>query len=100
MRANLDATRGLIFADAAAGILSAAMGREKAHRVVAEAAERVRTEPVDLVAAIAADTSLPSAARRSVAAAVDLAPATAAAAAATDRILAAHRPLLHQKAAK
>ena len=38
MRDNLDATRGLIFADAAAAILSADLGREAAHRTVSEAA--------------------------------------------------------------
>lgn len=100
MRANLDATRGLIFADAAAGVLVKTIGRETAHRVVAAAAARVRAESVELTAAIAADAAVTPTAQRSLATAFDLAPATAAAAAATDRILARYRPLLRRKAAQ
>nr|WP_294509347.1 adenylosuccinate lyase family protein [uncultured Rhodopila sp.] len=42
MRANIDLTRGLLFADAAAGRLGAKLGREAAHRLVEQAAEDVR----------------------------------------------------------
>ena len=42
MRANIDLTRGLLFADAAAGRLTPTMGRELAHALVEEAAVEVR----------------------------------------------------------
>jgi 3-carboxy-cis,cis-muconate cycloisomerase len=42
MRRNLDATAGLLFADAAAARLAGPLGREEAHRVVERAAEVVR----------------------------------------------------------
>jgi 3-carboxy-cis,cis-muconate cycloisomerase len=42
MRRNLDATQGLLFADAAAARLSGRLGREEAHRLVERAAEEVR----------------------------------------------------------
>jgi 3-carboxy-cis,cis-muconate cycloisomerase len=43
MAANLDATRGLLFADAAAGRLARRLGREAAHGAVERAADEVRT---------------------------------------------------------
>jgi 3-carboxy-cis,cis-muconate cycloisomerase len=42
MSANTDATRGLLFADAAAAQLAPSLGREAAHRLVEEAAGEVR----------------------------------------------------------
>jgi 3-carboxy-cis,cis-muconate cycloisomerase len=42
MRANLDVTRGLLFADAAAARLAPQIGREEAHRLVERAAGEVR----------------------------------------------------------
>jgi 3-carboxy-cis,cis-muconate cycloisomerase len=48
MRANLDATRGLLFADAAAAALAPALGRGEAHRLVEEAADMVRRTGRDL----------------------------------------------------
>jgi 3-carboxy-cis,cis-muconate cycloisomerase len=42
MRANLDLTRGLLFADAAAARLAPQIGREEAHRLVERAAGEVR----------------------------------------------------------
>ena len=42
MRANIDITRGLLFADAAASRLGAVLGREAAHELVEHAAAEVR----------------------------------------------------------
>jgi 3-carboxy-cis,cis-muconate cycloisomerase len=42
MTANLDATRGLIFADAAAAELAPSIGAGAAHRIVTQAADKVR----------------------------------------------------------
>jgi len=42
MTANLDATRGLIFADAAAAELAPSIGAGVAHRIVTQAADKVR----------------------------------------------------------
>jgi 3-carboxy-cis,cis-muconate cycloisomerase len=82
MRANLDATRGLLFADAAAGRLAASLGREQAHRVVEHAADEVRTSGRSL-----ADV-LRERANVSVDDFFDLAPAVSAAALWTDRAVA------------
>ncbi len=48
MRANLDITRGLLFADAAAARLAAHLGREEAHALVERAAGIVRDSGEDL----------------------------------------------------
>jgi 3-carboxy-cis,cis-muconate cycloisomerase len=48
MRANIDLTRGLIFADAVAAALAPVLGGNAAHRLVEEAAERVRATGVSL----------------------------------------------------
>ena len=79
MRANIDLTRGLLFADAAAGRLGARLGREAAHRLVEHAAEEVRQTGAPLAEVLArnpaardADVDLTNA--------FDLAPAVAAAA--------------------
>jgi 3-carboxy-cis,cis-muconate cycloisomerase len=42
MRVNLEATHGLLFADAVAARLAPKLGREEAHRLVEKAAEAVR----------------------------------------------------------
>jgi 3-carboxy-cis,cis-muconate cycloisomerase len=42
MRANLDATNGLLFADAAAALLAPRLGRDVAHELVEDAAGGVR----------------------------------------------------------
>ena len=85
MRANLDATRGLLFADAAAARLAPEGGREEAHRLVEEDARQVRTTGRPLSDVL----------RRTVGAdldeAFDLSPAVAAAALWTDRALSAAR---------
>jgi 3-carboxy-cis,cis-muconate cycloisomerase len=75
MRANIDLTHGLLFADAAAGRLGAKLGRENAHRLVEHAAEQVRQTGAtlaDVLARTQPDVDLT--------AAFDLAPAVAAAA--------------------
>ena len=68
MRANIDLTRGLLFADAAAARLGAHLGRETAHRLVEHAAEHVRQTGVALVDVLVKDATARDAG-------VDLAPA-------------------------
>ena len=86
MRTNLDATHGLLFADAVAGRLGAVVGREVAHAFVEEAAGLVRSggEALEVVLArhpgvIAAGVAIGSA--------FDLAPAIAAAGPWIDRAI-------------
>jgi len=92
MRANLDMTRGLLFAGAAAARLAPKLGRKAAHRLVEEAADAVRAGGPPLDHVLAVNTGIPGRSRKDLAAAFDLGPAIAAAAAATDRILAAVKP--------
>jgi 3-carboxy-cis,cis-muconate cycloisomerase len=54
MRRNLDATNGLLFADAAAGALTPSLGREAAHHAVEQAAGEVRTSGQQLSAVLSA----------------------------------------------
>ena len=82
MRANLDLTRGLLFADAAAARLGAKLGREAAHDVVERAASEVRRTGTPLEKVLATD---PDAAGVDLAPAFDLAPAVAAAGPWVDR---------------
>lgn len=56
MRANLDATRGLLFADAACALLARDMGAAEAQAAVTRAADRVRAEDVDLIDALCLET--------------------------------------------
>ncbi|HYF54241.1 MAG TPA: lyase family protein [Salinarimonas sp.] len=58
MRANLQLTRGLLFADAVAGRLAAAIGREAAHDAVEAAADRVRAGAGSLAETLRANPSL------------------------------------------
>ena len=88
MRANLDLTHGLIFADAASARLAAKLGRAAAHAIVERAADEVRRTGRPLQAILAEEPALAEELRRDVAAAFDLAPATAAAAAFADRAIA------------
>ena len=53
MRRNLDATNGLLFADAAAALLTPSLGREGAHHAVDLAAGEVRTSGRSLAAILA-----------------------------------------------
>ncbi len=84
MRANIDLTRGLLFADAAAARLSPLMGREAAHARIEHAADEVRRTGDTLQAVLARDPALYDA---DLAAAFDLTPAIAAAGPWVDRAL-------------
>lgn len=88
MRANLDATNGLLFADAAAARLSATLGRAAAHDLVERAAGDVREtgEPLQAVLRRLSDQSLDDA--------FDLGPSVEAAGLWTDRALAQLRPII------
>jgi len=79
MRATIDLTRGLLFADAAAGRLGARLGREAAHRLVERAAEEVRQTGATLAEVLARDPAVQDSGI-DLAKAFDLAPAVAAAA--------------------
>jgi len=79
MRANIDLTHGLLFADAAAARLGARLGRETAHRLVEHAAEQVRQTGASL-ADVLAENPTARGAGVDLTAAFDLAPAVAAAA--------------------
>ncbi|MGH7779470.1 MAG: 3-carboxy-cis,cis-muconate cycloisomerase [Candidatus Binataceae bacterium] len=58
MRQNLDATRGLIMAEALAGLLTSAMGRAAAHHAVARACDLARAEDRALGDVVADDAEL------------------------------------------
>ncbi len=90
MRANLDLTRGLLFADAAAARLTATLGAAAAHALVERAAGAVRDGQADLRSVLEA---MPETAGVDLGPAFDLAPAVRAAARATDRALAEVRRL-------
>ena len=79
MRANIDLTHGLLFADAAAGRLGARLGRETAHRLVEHAAEQVRATGASLAEVLAQNPTSRDAGA-DLAGAFDLVPAVAAAA--------------------
>ena len=79
MRANIDQTRGLLFADAAAGRLTGKLGREAAHRLVEHAAAKVRATGASLAEVLAADQSVRDA-NVDLTDAFDLGPSVAAAA--------------------
>jgi 3-carboxy-cis,cis-muconate cycloisomerase len=95
MRANIDITRGLLFADAASSRLAAQLGREAAHQAVEHAATEVRASGDELRSVLARD---PVSAGIDLELAFDLAPAVAAAGAWVDRAVADAariRKLLH-----
>jgi 3-carboxy-cis,cis-muconate cycloisomerase len=79
MRANIDLTRGLLFADAAAARLGARLGREAAHHVVEQAAGDVRLSGMSLADVLAANPTVQDAGV-DLSSAFDLAPAVSAAA--------------------
>ncbi len=85
MRANLDLTHGLLFADAVSSALAPKIGRDAAHRIVEKAADTVRATGLSLREVLTKDKNLPKAALN---AAFNLRPAINAAAAMTDRLLA------------
>ena len=84
MRANIDQTRGLLFADAAAARLSPRFGREAAHTRVEHAADEVRRTGETLQAVLARDPAIDDA---DLVGAFDLTPAIAAAGPWVDRAL-------------
>ena len=90
MRANFDLTRGLLFADAAAARLGAALGREAAHNLVERAASGIRRSGEGLQAALAQDPAV-LASGIDLSAAFDLAPAVAATGPWVDRAIAEAR---------
>lgn len=83
MAANLELTRGLLFADAAAGVLASSLGRAAAHAAVEHAAGEVRRTGETLAEVLG--RAHPG---MDLAAAFDLAPAVAAAAQWVDRAVA------------
>ena len=91
MRANLDLTGGLLFADGVASRLAAKLGREAAHQIVEAAAKAVRDSGQTLQTVLAANTAIPPALQKEIVPAFDLKPAIDAAAARTDGALAAAR---------
>jgi 3-carboxy-cis,cis-muconate cycloisomerase len=79
MRANIDLTHGLLFADAAAARLGTRLGRETAHHLVEQGADEVRRTG-EALADVLARTQAVRDAEVDLADAFDLAPAVAAAA--------------------
>jgi 3-carboxy-cis,cis-muconate cycloisomerase len=79
MAANLDLTRGLLFADVVAGRLAGTLGRSGAHAAVEAAADRVRTGAPSLTAALRDDPALSGIAPELLDTGCDLAAAVAAA---------------------
>ena len=73
MRANLDLTGGLIFADAVSARLAEKLGRAAAHAVVERAADEVRATGRPLQAVLAEDGSLPEELRSELGGGFDLA---------------------------
>jgi 3-carboxy-cis,cis-muconate cycloisomerase len=86
MRRNLDATGGLLFADALAASLAPKLGRDRAHQLVERAAENVRASGKSLQDVLRADPDL-SREDKALAAAFDLKPSTEAAGRWVDRAL-------------
>ena len=95
MRANLEITRGLLYADAVASALAPALGRAEAHHFVEDAATQVRQSGQSLREVVEAHPGLPAGfdpAR--LPAAFDPGPAVAAASRYVDRAVAAVRPVV------
>ena len=87
MRANIDLTRGLLFADAASARLAAVLGREAAHDLVEHAAAAVRRTGDALPVVLGRDPAVVQVGI-DLAGAFDFAPAVAAAAPWVDRAVA------------
>jgi 3-carboxy-cis,cis-muconate cycloisomerase len=86
MRANIEATRGLLFADAVAARLAPRLGRRAAHDLVEHAAGEVRATGASLREVLAGNPALARLGAGDILEeAFDLAPSIAAAAAWTDR---------------
>jgi 3-carboxy-cis,cis-muconate cycloisomerase len=83
MRANIDLTGGLIFADAAATALAPKLGRDEAHALVRQAIERATATGTSFQSVL-----VEAAGSAAIATVFDLTPAIGAGAAATDRAIA------------
>jgi 3-carboxy-cis,cis-muconate cycloisomerase len=95
MRANLEMTRGLLFADAASGVLAGTLGRAEAHARVERAAGLVREGGTNLLDVLLHLSDLPADVdRATLRGAFDLGPSIAAGARFVDRAVAAIRPLV------
>jgi len=99
MKVNLDATEGLIFADAAAARLAPHLGREAAHALIEEAATRSRAKGQSLLQTLQEDPTVNSFKGNNIAAAFAIAPAINAAAGWVDLAVADMRRLLTQLSA-
>ncbi len=89
MRRNIEATHGLLFADAVVAHLAPSLGRERAHRLIEQAAGRVRTSGASLAEVLRTDPDFSrEVPAETVSAAFNLAPSVDAAAAWVDRALA------------
>ena len=100
MRANLGLTRGLLFADAVAARLAAALGREAGHAIVEKAAATVRDSGETFQAVLAKEAAISPALHAKVKAAFDMTPAIAAAAAHVDSVLKATKAVRRELAAR
>ncbi len=94
MRANIDITRGLLFADAAAARLGHVMGREAAHGLVEHAAAEVRRGRDSLQGVLTRDPAVIQAGI-DLSGAFDLAPSVDAAGPWVDRAVADARAVRH-----
>lgn len=99
MKINLDATGGLIFADAAAAGLAPFLGREAAHALIEEAAATARAKGQSLRQTLLDHPTVNSFEGRTLAAAFDIAPAVNAAAGWVDLAIAEMRRSLEQLSA-
>jgi 3-carboxy-cis,cis-muconate cycloisomerase len=88
MRRNLEATRGLLFADAVAARLATRLGRDRAHNLIERAADRVRTSGSALAEVLRTPEFARDAPSAVIAGAFDLSSSVDAAAAWVDRALA------------
>ena len=99
MKVNLDATGGLIFADAAAARLAQHLGREAAHALIEEAARRSRAKGLSLLQTLLEDPTVDSLKDNNIATAFEIAPAVDAAAGWVDLAVADMRRVLAQLSA-
>jgi 3-carboxy-cis,cis-muconate cycloisomerase len=93
MRANLDLTGGLLFAEATAAALAPTLGREAAHKLIESAADSVRAGGGSLQKTLTAEGDVPAASLAALDQAFDLTPAVNAAAAMVDRVLSGLKPV-------
>jgi 3-carboxy-cis,cis-muconate cycloisomerase len=93
MRANLDLTRGLVFAEAAAAVLAPKLGRDAAVKLIQAAAEGARKSHTPLRTALQSDPKIPAEHRKSLDSAFELGTPIDAAAAMVDRVLSGIRPV-------